>query len=150
MAMSSDETCPLRRLQEAVEHLSGHDDIEESVYLDACNAMKELHPLTKLYKVTYLKFYVARSGDVPEVARRTCTLIMERKDHENVHEAAAAAAVYGVRNWHYVFECGALPHDMSRLSIAEPFEMDGAQVIVQSVEPYLKRVREEEVAGARQ
>ena len=52
------ETCPLRRLQEAVEHLSGHDDIEESVYLDACNAMMELHPLTKLFKVTYLKFYV--------------------------------------------------------------------------------------------
>ena len=143
--MSSDETCPLRRLQEAVEHLSGHDDIEESVYLDACNAMKELHPLTKLYKVTYLKFYVELSGDVPEVARRTCTLIMERKDHEDLTDVR-----YGTWNWHYVFECGALPHDMSRISIAEPFEMDGAQVIVQSVEPYLKRVREEEVAGAQQ
>ena len=144
--MSSDETCPLRRLQEAVEHLSGHDDIEESVYLDACNAMKELHPLTKLYKVTYLKFYVEGSGDVPEVARRTCTLIMERKDHE---DAVTNLASYA-KSWHCVFARGVLPHDMFCLSIAEPFQMDDAQVIVQSVEPYLKRVREEEVAGARQ
>ena len=49
----SDETCPLRRLQEAVENLSGVEHIPESVYLDACNALKDLHPLTKLYKVTY-------------------------------------------------------------------------------------------------
>ena len=49
-------------------------------------------------------------------------------------------------NWEYAFECGALPHDMSRLLIAEPFEMDGAQVIVKSVEPYLKRGRDGEPA----
>ena len=140
--MPSDETCPLRRLQEAVEHLSGHDDIEDSVYLDACNAMMELHPLTKLYKVTYLKFYVERSGDAPEVARRTHTLIMERKDHED--------PPFVTSNWGYALKCGDLPHDMSRLLIAEPFEMDGAQAIVKSVEPFLKRGREEEVAGARQ
>jgi len=138
------ETCPLRRLQEAVENLSGVEHIPESVYLDACNALKDLHPLTKLYKVTYLKFYVDRpcTGDEPEVGRRTCTLIMERKDHED--------PPFVTSNWGYALECGDLPHDMSRLLIAEPFEMDGAQVIVKSVEPFLKRGREEEVAGARQ
>ena len=137
------ETCPLRRLQEAVENLSGVEHIPESVYLDACNALKDLHPLTKLYKVTYLKFYVARSGDAPEVARRTHTHIMGRKDMMGQRYDECT-------NWEYAFECGALPHDMSRLLIDEPFEMDGAQVIVKSVEPFLKRGREEEVAGARQ
>ena len=71
------------------------------------------------------------------MARRTRTLIMERKDHEDVH---------AFMSWHYAFERGALPHDMSRLLIAEPFEMDGAQVIVKSVEPYLKRGRDGEPA----
>ena len=134
------ETCPLRRLQEAVENLSGVEHIPESVYLDACNALKDLHPLTKLYKVTYLKFYVDRpcTGDAPEVARRTHTLIMERKDHED--------PPFVTSNWGYAFECGDLPHDMSRLLIDEPFEMDGAQVIVKSVEPYLKRGRDGEPA----
>ena len=135
--MSSDETCPLRPLQEAIEHLAGVDNLPESVYLNACNTLKDLHPLTKLYKVTYLKFYVESYGPTTEVARRTSTIIMERKDDS--YEQL-------VTNWHAVFERGSLPHDMSSLPIGEPFNMDGAQVIVKSVEPYLKRGRDGEPA----
>ena len=54
-------------------------------YLDACNALKELHSVTSLYKVTILEFYVEKSGGVPEVARRTRTIIMEKKGASNAH-----------------------------------------------------------------
>ena len=59
--MASDEQHgPVERLMAAVEHLSGRDDIPEGVYLDACNALKQLHSVTKLFRVTYHKFYVDR------------------------------------------------------------------------------------------
>jgi hypothetical protein len=54
--MSHDDADPLRRLQAAIDQFGEHDDVQEGVYLDACNALKELHSLSKLYKVTYYEF----------------------------------------------------------------------------------------------
>ena len=97
---SEEQPGPVQRLQAAIEHLSGQDNIPEGVYLDACNALKELYTVTKLCKVTYIKFYIERSGDAPEVARRTCTTIMQQ-DSGDGH-------AYNVSNWYYVFDKGVL------------------------------------------
>lgn len=48
---------PIQRLQSAVEHLSGKDNIPEGVYLDACNALKQIHSPGKLCQVCYIFFY---------------------------------------------------------------------------------------------
>ena len=53
------EDDPLRRLQGAVDRLAECDDVEERVYLDACSALKDLYPATKLYQLTYTVFYYA-------------------------------------------------------------------------------------------
>eukprot|EP01043_Picozoa_sp_COSAG02_P076640 COSAG02_NODE_16379_length_1088_cov_2.032356_3_plen_57_part_01 len=57
--MSQDDADPLRPLQEAVDHLGDlGDDLEDhqsrgfQVYLKACDALKELYSLNKLYRVT--------------------------------------------------------------------------------------------------
>lgn len=125
---------PVQRLQSAVEHLAGKDDIPEGVYLDACNALKDLHAVTKLFRVTYIIFYIERSGDTPEVARRTCTTIMEQDDEFDV----------GAYGWHAAFEAKLLPRHADCLPIYKPFEYNGSQMIVTKVEPYLNRARNDE------
>ena len=125
---SEEQPGPLQRLQAAIEHLSGQDNIPEGVYLDACNALKELYTATKLFKVTYIKFYIERSGDALEVARRPCTKIMEQDGD--------GGGWRDVSNWQYIIDGGVLPRDMSSLPIGKPFEMDGMQLMVTAVEPY--------------
>jgi hypothetical protein len=125
---------PVQRLQSAVEHLAGKDDIPEGVYLDACNALKDLHAVTKLFRVTYIIFYIERSGDTPEVARRTCTTIMEQDDEFDV----------GAYGWHAAFDAKLLPRHADCLPIYKPFEYNGSQMIVTKVEPYLNRARNDE------
>ena len=135
--MASDEQHgPVERLFAAVEHLCGRDDIPEGVYVDACNALKELHSVTKLFKVTYIIFYIERSDDTPRVARRTCTTIMEQDDG---FDDGFDVGAYG---WHAVFEANLLPRDTDNLHICKPFEYNGSQRIVTAVEPYLKRTRD--------
>ena len=133
---SEEQPGPVQRLQAAIEHLSGQDNIPEGVYLDACNALKELYTVTKLFKVTYSKFYIERrpgierSGDA-EVAWRPCTKIMEQYGGDG-HS-------YDVSNWEYVIDGGVLPREpfLSSLPIGKPFEMDGGmQGMVTAVEPY--------------
>jgi hypothetical protein len=137
--MSTDEHGPVQRLMAAVEHLSGKDDIPEGVYVDACNALKELHSITKLFKVTYRKFYVDEDDDrgVPVVLCATDTIILEQRGEDEVH---------GDYNWWYCFDRRMLPHDMSGLPInGKPFlTKHGSQIVVIAVDPYLKRAREEE------
>ena len=58
-------------------------NVPESDYVDACNALGELHSVTELYKVTILEFYVEKCDGVPKVKRRTRTLIMESKEDED-------------------------------------------------------------------
>ena len=134
--MSQDDTDPLRRLQVAIDQFGDHEDIQENVYLDACNALKELHSLSKLYRVTYYEF-VAELGDHgPVVSSRKRVRIMPRDDEQDE-----------VGNWSYVLDHGSLPHDMTNLSINNPFVMDDAGTtrgIVTECVPYLKRQREGE------
>ena len=54
--MSQDDAGPLRRLQVAIDILGEQDSVQEGVYLDACEALKEIHSLSKLYKVSYYEF----------------------------------------------------------------------------------------------
>ena len=54
--MSQDDAGPLRRLQVAVDILGEQDSVQEGVYLNACEALKEIHSLSKLYKVSYYEF----------------------------------------------------------------------------------------------
>jgi hypothetical protein len=138
--MASDDEqpgCPLRRLQELVDRRLQADGVPEGEYLDACAALKELHSATKLYKLTILEFYV-EEVEVPEVSRRTRTIIMETKgEHDDDHYARTC-------NWHLVLDRNALPHDTSNLKMDAPFEMRGKQMIVTSLQPYLKRGRDDD------
>ena len=76
----------------AVEHLAGRDDIPEGVYVDACNALKELHSLTKLFRVTYNKFYV--NHEEHETAdRQTDRQTRRQADRHTVPGCVLAAEV---------------------------------------------------------
>ena len=142
--MSHDDADPLRRLQVAIDRLAGREDVPENVYLDACNALKELHSLSKLYKVTYYEF-VAEEGigdHGPVVSSRKRVRIMPCDDEKDE-----------VGHWRYVLDHGSLPHDMTYLSpeLNKPFVMDhhgpargSREGIVTECVPYLKRQREGE------
>ena len=121
------EDDPLRRLLGAVERLANRDDVEESVYLDACNALKDLYPATNLYQLTYTIFF----NDGGAVLTRERTVVMERHGTIDQH--------YG---WSHVLERGALPDNMHGLCLYAPFHCGDEQAMVTSVKPYLKRGRE--------
>ena len=80
--MSQDDTDPLLRLAALIDILGGHDDVQEGVYLDACNALKELHSLSKLYKVTYYEFVVELGDHGPVVSSKLRTRILSRDDDD--------------------------------------------------------------------
>ncbi len=139
--MASDDEqsgCPLGRLQCLVDRRLTAANVPESDYVDACNALRELHSVTKLYKVTILEFYMEKCDGVPEVGRRTRTLIMESKEDEDDDPYE------GTCNWCAVLHRNALPYDGTNLKLNEPFEMEGKQVIVTSLQPYLKRGRDDD------
>ena len=73
--MSLDDADPLRRLQVAIDAAS-REDVPDNVYLDACNALKELYSLSKLYKVTYYEFVVELGDHGPVVSSRLRTRIL--------------------------------------------------------------------------
>ena len=132
----------LQSLQAAIEHLSGNNGIPERVYLDACNAMKELHAVTKLFKVTYIEFYVEHAVHLRDgtsvVARRTCTEIMEQYDVTEAYGSSGDAQLWG-----HVFDTKKLPHDICALRLYDPFTKRGSNLMVTTVEPYLKRARDD-------
>ena len=130
--MSQDEVDPLRRLQVAIDQLGDHEDIQENVYLDACNALKELHSLSKLYRVTYYEFAAVLGDHGPVVEARKRVRIMPRDEH----------SLPDVRNWSYPLDHGSLPRDMTRLPLNEPFGLGDYRGIVTECVPYLKRRRE--------
>ena len=124
-SLPAGEDDPLRRLQGAVERLANRDDVEESVYLDACNALKDLYPATNLYQLTYTIFF----NDGGAVLTRERTVVMER--HGTID--------YG---WRHVLDRDALPDNMHGLCLYTPFHCGDEQAMVTAVKPYLKRGRE--------
>jgi hypothetical protein len=122
---------PLRCLQEAVDLLMGREDVPDNVFLEACAALKQLHSLTNLYKVTFVEFYTEASTE--EVFQRTRTQIMP------------SAQGRAHSSWWSAFDERLLPRDLSEMQRrTEPFSMNGNQIIVLSVESYLKRPREDD------
>ena len=121
------EDDPLRRLQGAVDRLAECDDVEERVYLDACSALKDLYPATKLYQLTYTVFYYANEM----VLTRERTVVMERRGTIDQHHG-----------WSDVLRRGALPDNMYGLCLYTPFHYGDEQAMVTAVKPYLKRGRE--------
>ena len=137
--MSLDDADPLRRLQAAIDQFPlEHDDVQEGVYLDACNALKELYSLSKMYKVTYYEFVVELGDHGPVVSSRLRTRILSRDDDD------ANTNQYLARNWHYVLDRGSLPRDMAGLPFHKPFAMGDGRGLVTECVPYLKRQREAE------
>ena len=124
-SLPAGEDDPLRRLQGAVDRLAECDDVEERVYLDACNALKDLYPATNLYQLTYTIFF----NDGGAVLTRERTVVMER--HGTID--------YG---WRHVLDRDALPDNMHGLCLYTPFHCGDEQAMVTSVKPYLKRGRE--------
>lgn len=118
----------------SIEHLSGKDDIPENVYLEACDALKDLHPVTKLFRVTYLEFYIEedvpyQGGRAPPfVGCKTETTIMEQRGETETRDE-------GFRiDWADCFQTRKLPYDMSHLRVdGRPFLMNNySQIIVTS------------------
>ena len=135
--MSLDDADPLRRLQVAIDAAS-REDVPDNVYLDACNALKELYSLSKLYKVTYYEFVVELGDHGPVVSSRLRTRILPQDDDD------ASTNQYLVRNWQYVLDRGSLPRDMAGLPFHKPFAMGDGRGLVTECVPYLKRQREAE------
>ena len=133
--MSQDDAGPLRRLQVAIDILGEQDSVQEGVYLNACEALKEIHSLSNLYKVSYYEFVAERGEHGLVVSSRKRVRIMPRDDDHA-----------DVRNWSYALDRGSLPHDMTHLAAAlnNPFGLGDNVGIVTEVAPYLKRSREDE------
>ena len=135
------DTDPLRPLQEAVDHLGDHvdsascEDVPEIVYLKACDALKELYSLNKLYRVTYFEFVAELVDHGPVVSSKKRIRILPRdgRDVANHHVKS---------KWFCVLERGSLPQDMTHLPLNEPFDLGDNRGIVTECVPYLKRRRE--------
>jgi hypothetical protein len=139
--MSQDDAGPLRRLQVAIDILGEQDSVQEGVYLNACEALKEIHSLGKLYKVSYYEF-TARRGPADEsqpfLDYASCTSIMTRDGADGTWTHSPS--------WNQAFTQARLPHDLSKMVMNRPYPMtdDKTCIVVTEIVPYLKRSREDE------
>eukprot|EP01044_Picomonas_judraskeda_P004244 COSAG03_NODE_369_length_8525_cov_21.686565_6_plen_141_part_00 len=131
-SMASDEQHePLRALQVAVEHLAGKDNVPESVYIQACNAMKHIYSLAELYRVHYVSFY-----DDNGTVRYACnTMIVPLHNTEDDPELR--------RSWIDILEGASILNTIPRLP-SLPVDFCGRPTMITSCEPYLKRARTED------
>eukprot|EP01051_Picozoa_sp_SAG22_P025435 SAG22_NODE_7533_length_731_cov_0.477848_1_plen_100_part_01 len=97
--------------------------MQEGVYLDACEALKEMHSLSNLYKVSYYEF-TARRGPADEsqpfLDYASCTSIMARD----------GADVTWAPSWNQAFTQARLPHDLSKMVMNRPYPTDDKTCIV--------------------
>ena len=108
------------------------ESLGDGAYVSLSNGLKQLYAATNLFKVCYIKFEA--DGATVNFTERMC--IMPKKD-----------LVGGLKGpcWNTVFRHNELPRDMCCCVLNMPFhgEKDRDLCIVTSVEPYLKRSREE-------
>ena len=126
-------------VREMQEHIDEHKEaLGDGAYVSLSDGLKELFAATNLFKVCYIKF----EADLEQIANvgvvisteRMC--IMPKKD-----------LVVGLKGpcWTTVFRYNELPNDMTNCVLNKPFHGENGRdlCMVTSVEPYLKRSREE-------
>ena len=136
ITMSQDDAGPLSRLQVAIDILGEQESVQEAFYLDACEALKQVHSLSKLYKVKYYTFTAHMNKTCVSAM---CTSIMTRDDADPRGDRT------GDCGWMTALARARLPHDLSRMPMNKPYQMTEDKIIVVTeVVPYLKRSREDE------
>ena len=126
-------------VREMQERIDEHKEaLGDGAYVSLSDGLKELFAATILFKVCYIKF----EADLEQIANvgvvisteRMC--IMPKKD-----------LVVGLKGpcWTTVFRYNELPNDMTNCVLNKPFHGENGRdlCMVTSVEPYLKRSREE-------
>ena len=117
----------VHEMQDAIDERK--ESLGDGAYLLLCNSLKELHKATALRLVVYYEF--SRGLADAGVVRRKNMRIMEVSDVECQC------------SWKNAFETSTLPTDMGMSPLRVPFSMGNSQCMVMSIEPYLKRSREE-------
>ena len=124
-------------LQDMQAVLDDHKEaLGDGAYLRLSDGLKQLHSVTKLFIITYGEFAAETSDDGagPSVSFRTKTRIMRKGDAPDR------------TNWSQVFYRNELPADHTNLKLHDPFHSGNKVIVVFSVEPYLKRGRDDETA----
>ena len=122
---------PVQRLQSAVEHLAGKDGIPEGVYLDACNALKQIHSLGKLYRVHYTTFYEDTGDILHECSEMIVPLHMDATNPRTCRE------------WVDILRGAPMLNAIPPLPDS-PVEFCGRPTMITGCELYLKRARYDE------
>ena len=118
----------VHEMQDAIDEHK--ESLGDGAYVLLCNSLKELHKATALRRVYYYEFSpgLAAAG----VVCRKNVRIMEVSDVECQFP------------WGFAFEDSSLPTDMSLCPVHVPFSMGNSQYMVEGIEPYLKRSREDD------
>eukprot|EP01045_Picozoa_sp_COSAG04_P032032 COSAG04_NODE_6143_length_1398_cov_11.665331_1_plen_227_part_00 len=102
--------------------------LPNGAYVQLCNTLKDLHSLTNIYTVKYCE--VKLEGATLSCHTGSCILPISSRR---------------TRDWEDVFFSNTLPTDFSNLKLHEPFFLSDSRCrIVSSIEPYLKRQREDD------
>jgi hypothetical protein len=105
----------------------------EGAYLKLCNCVKELHPLTKLYEVTYYELYTENDE---------CGMFMDK--HVHIMPQIDDFQPYNLGSW--ILKHGKLPRaedgGVPALD-SVPFEMNGHYFVITDCKRYLKRPAED-------
>ena len=103
--------------------------------------LQQLHAATNLFKVCYFKFEVDPDETASCVIFTERMCIMSKKDLVGASKRPC---------WDTVFRYSELPNDMTNCVLNKPFHNGSCReiTIVTSVEPYLKRSREEADDGS--
>ena len=118
----------VHEMQDAIDEHK--ESLGDGAYVLLCNSLKELHKATALRRVYYYEFSsvdgLAGVVGIPHVR------IMEVSDVECQFP------------WKHAFEDSTLPTDMGLSPLHVPFSMGNSKYMVMSIEPYLKRSREDD------
>ena len=133
--MADSGAAQMNTIAELQDTLDEHKDaLPNGAYVQLCDGLKRLHSLTKLYIVKYCEVTLAdhEDGGRPGLSYHTASCIMRTGERPRM-------------DWYTVFQQYTLPTDLTCLKLQEPmFAGDQRVRIVKSIEPYLKRARDEE------
>ena len=124
-------------------------DIPDGLYLTMSNHLKDLFPLANLFQVSYTTFGVAY-GQFAEDTISTlpdpggASVIADKRTR--IMAKVERVCYSRTRGWDTVFCHNELPNDMTKCVLNKPFRDESCLklCIVTSVEPYLKRPREDD------
>ena len=117
------------------------EKLPDGAYVQMCSGLQELHPLNKLYTMTYVTFM---AGEPDEqrlcVDKSTHTRIIRQGDDKFI-----ARYDWQVEVWENIFRKWELPRNLPSSFTPFAYPPHGYTIVL-SIEPYLKRKRDDDDA----